>query len=192
MSSTHANSINSTVPYSRFAVALHWLLAAALFAQLALGWWMIDLPKSPPGLRAGWFNVHKSVGLTIALVVLVRVVWRATHPVAAHAALPAWQRQAARLNHAALYLCMLAIPLSGYLGSTFTRHPVRYFGIVLPDWNRDWPAAKELMSALHYAGVWLFTGLLAVHIAAALWHWRKRDAVCARMGLPAPPRLSRS
>jgi cytochrome b561 len=189
VSSTHAKSTSSTVCYSRFAVALHWLLAAALFAQLALGWWMIDIPKSPPGLRAGWFNVHKSIGLTIALVVLVRIVWRTIHPVAAHGALPAWQRQAARLNHALLYLCMLAIPLSGYLGSTFTRYPVRYFGIVLPDWNRDWPAAKELMSAVHYAGVWLFMTLLALHIAAALWHWLKRDPVCARMGLPALPRL---
>lgn len=184
--------MNSTVSYSRLAVTFHWLLAAALFAQLALGWWMVDLPKSPPGLRADWFNVHKSIGLTIALVVLVRVVWRGTHPVAPHAGLPAWQRHAARLNHAALYVCMLAIPLSGYLGSSFTRYPVRYFGIVLPDWNRDWPAAKELMSALHHAGVWLFMSLLALHVAAALWHWRKRDAVCGRMGLPSLPRLSRS
>jgi cytochrome b561 len=171
--------------YTRIAVAVHWLLAVALFAQLALGWWMLDIPKSPPGLRAGWFNLHKSIGLTIALVVLVRVVWRATHAVAADVSLQRWQRVAARANHAALYALMLVIPLSGYLGSTFTRYPVRYFGVVLPDWNRDWPAAKQLMSGIHYAAVWLFMALVAVHIAAALWHWLQRDTVCARMGLPA-------
>jgi cytochrome b561 len=169
--------------YSRATVALHWLLAAALFAQLALGWWMLDLPKSPPGLRAGWFNVHKSIGLSIGAVVLLRVVWRAMHPVRQDALLPRWQRNAARVAHGLLYMCMLVIPLSGYLGSTFTRYPVLYFGLRLPDWNRDWPAAKQLMSSIHYAAVWLFMALLALHIAAALWHWIQRDGVMGRMRL---------
>jgi cytochrome b561 len=182
---TEDQNSSTVARYSRAAIAVHWLLALALFAQLALGWWMLDLPKSPPGLRAGWFNLHKSIGLTIALVVLVRVVWRATHRVPADDELPAWQRNAARLNHAALYACMLVIPLSGYLGSTFTKYPVRYFGVVLPDWNRDWPAAKQLMSSIHLGAVWLLMALIAVHVAAALWHWLRRDTVCARMGLPA-------
>jgi cytochrome b561 len=193
VSTSNAASIHSTVsPYSRFAVALHWLLAAALFAELALGWWMLDVPKNPPGVRAGWFNLHKSIGLTIAVIVLLRALWRTNHHLAAHPALPRWQRRASTLTHVALYLCMLVIPLSGYLGSSFTRYPVRYFGFVLPDWNRDWPAAKELMSDIHSAAVWLFVALLALHIAAALWHWLRGDAICTRMGLPPAPRLSRS
>jgi cytochrome b561 len=183
---------NATVSHARVVVALHWVLAAALFAELVLGWWMLEVPKSPPGLRAAWFNLHKSIGLTIAIAVLALLVWRATHPVPAHSALPGWQRRAALINHAALYVCMLLIPLSGYLGSTFTRYPVRYFGVVLPDWNRDWPAAKELMSTVHNAAVWVFVAMLAIHIIAALWHWFHRDAVCTRMGLPKLPKLSGS
>ena len=176
--------------YSRAAVAMHWILAIALFAQLALGWWMLELPKSPPGLRAGWFNLHKSIGLTLALAVLLRVVWRATHPPRADALLPRWQRNAARWAHGLLYACMLAMPLSGYLGSTFTRYPVRYFGVVLPDWNRNWPAAKELMSNVHYAVAWLFMALLALHVGAALWHWVvQRDGVMDHMRFAS---LSRS
>jgi cytochrome b561 len=171
--------------YSRAAVALHWILAFALFAQLALGWWMLDLPKSPPGLRAGWFNLHKSIGLTIALVVLLRVVGRSTHRAPADALLPRWQRNAAGCAHGLLYACMLAMPLSGYLGSTFTRYPVRYFGIVLPDWNREWPAAKQLMSDIHHAVAWLLMALLALHIGAALWHWLQHDGVMDRMGVPS-------
>jgi cytochrome b561 len=183
--STHALASPTVDRYTRATVALHWLLAAALFAQLALGWWMIDLPKSPPGLRAGWYNVHKSIGLTLALVVLLRVVWRSTHAAAADLLLPRWQRKAASLTHAALYLCMLVIPVSGYLGSTFTRYPVRYFSLVLPTWNVPWPAAKELMSSVHYGAVLLFMALLTLHITAALWHWWQRDGVTARMGLPS-------
>jgi cytochrome b561 len=187
-----AIDIDSSPPpaigYTRAAIAVHWLLAVALFAQLALGWWMLDIPKDPPGLRAGWFNLHKSIGITIALIVSMRIVWHARRPVAADASLPGWQRAAARATHVALYACMLVVPLSGYLGSTFTRYPVRYFGVVLPDWNREWPAAKELMSAVHYAAVCLLMALIALHVAAALWHWLRRDTVCARMGLPAPAR----
>jgi cytochrome b561 len=175
--------------YSRAAVAMHWILAIALFAQLALGWWMLELPKSPPGLRAGWFNLHKSIGLTIALLVVLRLAWRATHPTPADALLPRWQRRAARWAHGLLYACMLFMPLSGYLGSTFTRYPVRYFGVVMPQWNHDWPAAKQLMSNLHSAVAWMFMALLALHVAAALWHWFQRDGVMDRMGVPS---LSRS
>ena len=51
--------------YDTVAVFLHWVVAMAILIQLALGWWMIELPKSPPGLRAGWFNVDKSIGVTI-------------------------------------------------------------------------------------------------------------------------------
>jgi cytochrome b561 len=173
---------------TRAVIALHWILAAALFAQLALGWWMLDLPKSPAGLRAGWFNLHKSIGLTIAAVVLLRVVWRMAHPARPDALLPRWQRKAASWAHRLLYACMLALPLSGYLGSSFTPYPVRYFGIVLPDWNRDWPAAKQLMSDIHYVVVCLFMALLALHVAAALWHWLRHDGVMDRMGVPSVSR----
>lgn len=177
--------------YTRAAVVVHWLLAAALLAQLVLGWWMTDLPKSPPGLRAGWFNVHKSIGLTIALVVLARLWRRARHPVAPDRRLPAWQRRASRVNHAVLYLCMLALPASGLAGSNFTRYPVLYFGVRLPGWHHDWPAAKELMSAIHWTAVWVLMALVTLHVAAALWHWLRRDAVCARMGLPVRAAWSR-
>jgi cytochrome b561 len=57
------------VAYSRASVALHWLLAALLIAQLVLGWWMLDLPKTPPRLRAGWINEHKTIGNEQAVLV---------------------------------------------------------------------------------------------------------------------------
>lgn len=179
---------NSAVPrYSRLAVALHWAIALLLFAQLALGWWMLELPKSPPGLRAGWYNVHKSIGLMIFAAVLLRMVWRASHPVGEITAMPAWQRAAAQVMHGQLYACMIAMPLTGLAGSMFTRYPIKLFGIALPVWQRDWPAAKQLMSDVHDALAWIFVVLVALHVAAALWHWRQGDAVAARMGMPPLP-----
>src|SRR3954468_4210276 len=105
-STTIAHSSATVQPYSRTTVALHWVLAVALIAEWVLGWWMLDLPKSPPGLRAEWFNLHKSIGITIALVVPVRLALNAGRARPGHELLPPWQRQAARVTHAALYLCM--------------------------------------------------------------------------------------
>jgi cytochrome b561 len=174
-------------PYSRASVALHWLLAALLIAQLVLGWWMVDLPKSPPGLRAGWFNVHKSIGMSIAVLVALRLGWRAAHHVAEPAALQPWQRTAAQLAHGMLYACMLVMPVTGFLGSAFTRYPIRFFGFVVPVPHTEWPAAKQLMSDVHLATSYAFIALVVLHVAAAGWHWLQRDGIAARMGIPSPP-----
>jgi cytochrome b561 len=175
---------SSAVAYTRTAIALHWLLAVAFAAQVVLGWWMLDLPKTPPGLRAGWFNVHKTIGITVGLLVLVRITWRATH-VPPRAGTGGWERIAAQAAHGALYACMLLMPLTGFLGSSFTRYPIRYFGRALPTPHADWPMAKQLMSDFHYATAWALMVLVAIHVAAAAWHWWRRDAVAARMGIPS-------
>jgi cytochrome b561 len=184
LSDRHA-APRSTVGYSRASVALHWLLAALLIAQLVLGWWMVDLPKSPPGLRAGWFNVHKSVGLVLAVLVALRLAWRASHPVEDAAGMPRWQHAVAQATHGMLYACMLLMPVSGFLGSAFTRYPIRFFGAALPVPHVDWPAAKQLMADFHLAAAYAFVALVALHLAAATWHWLQRDGIAARMGIPS-------
>jgi cytochrome b561 len=175
---------NPPRPYAPVAIALHWLLAVSLFGELALGWWMLEVPKTPPGLRAGWFNLHKSLGLCIALAVFALVAWRISHRVDDAAFLPRWQQRAARIGHLLLYGGMLGLPLSGYLGSAFSGYPVLFFGMRLPDWSRAWPAGKELMSTVHWTLAWLFVTLLVVHVGAALWHWFRRDGIPGRMGIP--------
>jgi cytochrome b561 len=169
--------------YTGIAIALHWVVAALVFSQLALGWWMIEIPKDPPGVRAGWFNLHKSIGLTIGMLVLVRLGWRLKHPAPAlPREMPRWQVIAARANHALLYLCLLVMPLSGYLGSSFTKYPIKYFGVALPKVGWESEPLKELCSQVHYATVWIFMTLIALHIAAALKHLLiDRDAVFGRM-----------
>lgn len=174
------------VRYGGPAIALHWLVAALVLGQLALGWWMIEIPKSPPGLRAGWFNVHKSIGLTIGLLMLARLWWRLRHPAPSlPATLPRWQVLAARANHALLYACLLAMPLSGYLGSVFSGYPILYFGVRLPQWGWASPPLKDFFSAVHFAAVYLLMLLVTLHVAAALKHLLvDRDGVFGRM-LPA-------
>ena len=185
--STVAAAGTPTARYSRTAIALHWILAALLIAQIVLGWWMVDLPKSPAGLRASWFNVHKSIGIVLAALAALRLAWRASHSVDEPAALPGWQRDVAQATQGMLYACMLLMPASGFLGSTFTRYPIRVFGTVLPAPHMDWPAGKQLMADFHNATAWAFAVLIAAHVAAAVWHWAQRDGIAARMGVPSLP-----
>lgn len=188
MALSGGSTINSAVaPYPRLAVALHWAIALLLFAELALGWWMPGIAKSPTGARAAWFNAHKSAGILILFFVLLRMAWRASHPQQELHELPAWQRTVAQVMHGLLYACMLVMPATGLAGSMFTRYPIRFFGVALPVWQRDWPVAKALMADVHNAVAWLFAALIAMHVAAALWHWWQRDPVAARMGMPPLP-----
>ena len=173
----------SAVRYDRVAMALHWIIAIGVLSQIALGWWMIDIPKQPPGVRADWFNLHKSIGLTLGLLIVLRLAWRLTHrPPSLPSSTPPWQARAAQASHMLLYLCMLAMPLAGYFGSIFSGYPIRYFGSALPSWGWKDEALKELFSTIHYIAALAFMTLIAVHVLAALKHWLiDRDGVFQRM-----------
>jgi cytochrome b561 len=168
--------------YDRTSILFHWVVGLAVLAQFALGWWMLDIPKDPPGMRAGWFNLHKSIGITLAAFVVLRLLWRVGHPAPLlPARLPRMQRAAAVATHWALYACMLIMPLSGYLGSSFSKYPIKYFGSTLPHWGWEWPAAKAVMSAIHFGAAWALAGLIVLHLAAAAWHLVRRDGLFSRM-----------
>src|SRR5258707_8416438 len=116
--------------YTRVAIALHWLVAAAVIGQVIFGWYLPDIPKGSPS-RAVLFNLHKSIGLTIWALVVIRLGWRMGHqPPAASASLPRWQRNAAGLSHVALYACLFIMPLAGYVASNFTKYGILLYGVV--------------------------------------------------------------
>jgi len=169
--------------YTRTAIVLHWLIAAIVIGQFAWGWWMQEIPKQPPGLRADAFNFHKSIGLTIFLLMVVRLGWRLRHPPPPLPPMPAWQAWLARANHRVLYAALLIMPLAGYLGSAWSGYPVKYFGLVLPAWASKEPALKDLCSAVHLVTSWVLLAAVALHVAAAAKHALvDRDGLLARMG----------
>lgn len=168
--------------YGRISIGLHWLLAMAIFYQLVLGFWMIELPKSPVGLRAGWFNWHKSIGLVIGLLMCLRLIWRLTHkPQADEIPMPTWQRMVSQANHLCLYVCLLLMPLSGFLGSNFTPYPVKFFGSELPRFLDPSSELKLLCSNVHFYTSCALIFLIGLHLLGALRHASQRDGVLARM-----------
>ena len=187
-------SRSSTTPgaYTRVAVLLHWIVAALVLAQASWGWWMQGIAKQPPGVRADAFNLHKSVGLVILALMLVRLAWRLTRPPPPLDGLPRWQAVAARATHRLFYAALLVMPLSGYLGSVFSGYPVRWFGVRLPAWGWSDPAIKDLMSGIHLVTSLVLVAAIVLHVAAALRHALAHDGMMRRMAWPraapvAPP-----
>lgn len=168
--------------YTRTAIVLHWLVALVLLAQIPLGWYLEEIPRGTPA-RADYVNVHKSIGVTLGLVILFRLFWRLSHqPPAAPASMSAWERIGASITHNGLYICMLIMPLSGYIASNFSKWGVKYFNVIaLPPWGVDDERVYAFFNGLHVATSYVFVALILVHIAGALRHAMLRDGVVRRM-----------
>jgi len=151
-------------------MVLHWVIAAMVLLQFTWGWWMQTIPKIPVGPRVNAYNFHKSIGLTILVLVIVRIVWRLLHEPPALPPMPAWQRRAARVNHVALYFVIAAMPIVGYLGSAFSGYPVKYFGWTIPAWSARHDTLKELMSDVHLGLALLLAMAVLLHLAAVVKH----------------------
>lgn len=167
--------------YSRTAVALHWILAILLATMIALGLYMTDLPRNTPE-RSWFFNLHKSLGLVVAAIILLRVSWRLWFkPPELERLAPPWQVTAAKTSHFLLYACMLFMPVTGYLGSAFNKFGVKFFGLPLPNWTGHNQKLHEIFATTHSWLADIFIALIAIHVAAALYHAVRRDGVFRRM-----------
>jgi cytochrome b561 len=156
--------------YTTTAIVLHWLIAAAVIGLIGWGWWMQTIAKLPVGPRVDAFNLHKSIGMTVLLLMLVRIGWRARHLPPPFMPIPLWQAQLAQAVHVLLYVCLIVQPLSGYLGSAFSGYPVRFFGIVLPAWVPKHDTLKDAFSVVHLVNSWVLVGALALHVAGTVKH----------------------
>ena len=166
--------------YSRIAVALHWALALLIVVLVGLGWFMMSIEDEPGSTR--FFDLHKSLGLTLLALVVVRIAWRATHrPESLPHAVPAWRARAAAWLHGGLYLCMVVMPVTGYLGASHQKHGPHFFGLETPAWATPNHDLAEQFFSVHSVTAWVLVGLVALHTLAALKHLVDRDGVFQRM-----------
>jgi cytochrome b561 len=168
--------------YTNFAIFLHWLIAIGVFVMIGLGWYMTDVPKGTPE-RAFWFNLHKSIGTTIGVLVLIRVWWRVTHrPPALPASMPAWEVTAAKISHALLYACLIVMPVVGFLASNFTKYGVKYFGIPIGPFFPENQGLRDGLQEVHQFTSYVLATVVIVHVLAAVKHLvLDKDRVFERM-----------
>ncbi len=191
------DSAGASSKYTRVAVLLHWSIALLILGNVALGLSAALLPDGTLSDNAIRFviDTHKSIGITVLGLAILRVLWRLTHrPPPLPAEFPTWEKVAAHAAHIALYVLIFAMPLSGWLHDSAwvaaASHPMYLFGLF--EWprigfimNLD-PATKdqlhEQFGALHTACSYALYGVLALHIAGALKHqWIDRHSVLRRM-----------
>lgn len=172
---------NTDNNYGRISKIFHWVLFV-LIAMMIIGALSTADVKGPE--KADLIQTHKSLGATILLLVCLRLFWRLTNSVPRQPeGTPAWQRILAALNHYALYLLMLAQPITGILMTQAKGYSVEPFGLfTLPTWIAPDEAKHEFYEGMHEA-LWItLVTLVALHVAAACYHhWVKRDGVMRRM-----------
>ncbi len=182
MDSDAANAMgsrrNGAQRWSATVITLHWVMALAILVTMSLGWIAEDMPRSLAQYRMfGW---HKSFGLLVLALAVLRVVFRL------RAATPAgddasglWQRRAARVSHGLLYLCMFAMPISGWLINSAADVPLKWFWLVpVPAIAAASPQLAEIAETLHAGILWTLLMLIAIHATAALrHHFVLRDSV---------------
>lgn len=191
-----------TSRYSIVSIVLHWTIALAIAWMIWLGWWMTDAIKDPAQASAAFksYQLHKSIGLTILVLSVIRLIWRFTHsfpPLPAH--MPGWEAAAARISHLLLYGVMLVMPLTGWLYVSAGWNSAMNMPFAAPTiWfgQFEWPHLPGLTDAsdatraavagramaVHAALAWGAIALVALHAAAALkHHFFDRDSVLASM-----------
>jgi cytochrome b561 len=160
----------------------HWVMAALILAQIALGLMAAGWRVSPTKLDL--FFWHKSNGMLILALVALRILWRLANPTPElPAGMAAWERAAAHLSHFLLYALMIALPVTGWIVSSASNVPFRIFRLIpLPAIVAPDKATADLFSTVHGWLVTLLVLVLIAHIGAALrHHYVKRDTVLARM-----------
>lgn len=159
-----------TQRYSTLSIILHWLIALGIFVCFPLGLYMADLKLSPTKLQL--ISYHKWLGVTIFALLVIRILWRVTHQAPALPnQMPKWQIAASHLTHSALYLLMIAIPVSGWLMSSAKGFTTVYFGIFpLPDLLEKNKEVADLLESTHATLNYILLAFVILHIAGALKH----------------------
>lgn len=159
-----------TARYTSVAVALHWIIALLLLGNLFLGFGHEWFGKPA---EAWLMFFHKAIGISVLGLTLARLAWRLTHRPPPHdAALKRWEAGLASLIHAAFYVALIAIPLTGWMYSSSYGRPTSFFGLFaippLPVPRGE--DAGDLYEEAHELLAWLTLGLVALHVAGALKH----------------------
>lgn len=174
--------MNNHHKYSTPAMAMHWLMAASLFALLLLGFYMADMPLSPRKLQL--YSWHKWAGITLFALLWLRLTWRLLkRPPALPSHMNRLEQFVAHAGHALLYLLMFAIPLSGWLMSSAMGFQTVLFGIwPIPDLLERNRELAGLLATLHGGLNLLLVLAVLGHVGAALkHHFIDKDNVLRRM-----------
>lgn len=171
---------NTLSSYGSVAKTFHWLISVLVICMLIFGYFLGDFPKDVQPLT---YNLHKMTGITILFLMTLRLLWALVNP---KPELPigtlSWQRTAERIGHFTLYLFVILMPLSGWIGSVASGRPPHLGNV-----NFELPVPKDKALAgaafdMHGTAAIILIVLLIGHVLAALYHhYIKKDNILIRM-----------
>jgi cytochrome b561 len=168
--------------YSRAFKYLHWVVALLVLGMLGVGFFLGDIPSA---FKPTAYMLHKSVGLTLLALMIVRAIWMARvgkPPLPAET--PRWECFLAQGVQVGLYVFLIAMALSGWLMATASNKIPVYFGwfrVPFPGLSPS-DALAQWMNKTHYVVAFILLALVSLHIAGALKHWLiQKDDVFKRM-----------
>ncbi len=201
MATEHSYDIPVYAPPAR---RFHWLVAALIFIQFPIGWYMMYRSEEMPGVndkgeavKGVWdattnllFSSHKTIGISIFLIVLMRLAYRLMNGAPrSDPSVPAAMTGISHAVHWSIYLLLIALPIGGYLGSSYGNY-LEVFGVHLPAITVEDKKMSEQFFGLHGLGAQILLVLALVHIGAALYHkFIRKDRVVERM-LPKRNRIA--
>lgn len=172
---------NTESRWGGMAQSLHWLMALGILGNGVLGLIMDEMPRGMTKLNT--FAIHKSIGLTVLALLILRVSWRLFDRAPPDEPMPRWQRLAAHATHGVLYLLMLAIPLSGWIYNSLHGYPLQWFKwFNLPALMEKNEALSDIAGEAHEVLFFVLLAVLVAHVGGALvHHWFERDNTLLRM-----------
>lgn len=183
--------------YGQVSIGLHWVIALAVVVQACLGWYMNEVLPDHSAAQAQIQDIHISLGITILLLVLIRIGVRLTHPAPPlPAAIPLWERIIARATHVIFYLLLLALPVTGWIIVSLRAPPIHVWGLPWPHLPgmadlfgspAPRPVRREITHIHVFILIWITVITLALHVAGALWHQFNGPRVLWRMTWLRPP-----
>jgi cytochrome b561 len=173
---------NTATRWGHVAQFLHWLIVVLIITQVILANLAEDLPLGMKKLAM--FARHKSVGITILGLAVIRLLWRWANPTPLlPGTLKPYERVLATLTHAGLYVVLFAMPLTGWMMTSARGFPVSWFGFFqLPDFVPKDKALYDAMKETHDTLALILYAIVFLHVAAALkHHYILKDDVLKRM-----------
>ncbi|MBI6550100.1 cytochrome b [Xenorhabdus lircayensis] len=174
---------NTSTRFGHISVLIHWLVALAVYGIFALGLWMVTLSYYDT-----WYHrapeLHKSIGIFIFMVMVIRVIWRfISPPPKPLASYSLFTRISSKLAHFTLYVVLFGILASGYLISTADGESISVFGwFELPATLTGQGIQADTAGVIHLYLAWIVVVLSLLHGLAALkHHFIDRDTTLKRM-----------
>jgi len=189
---------NSTYSYGAIAKWMHWLTALlflAAYISVYYRQWFTEA-KTPENWTA--LQLHLSIGVTIGVLVVLRIIWKIMNRSPEPEPGSNWEHFAAKAGHYALYAVMIAMPLTGYLGTGVNTEYFFLFDIpkfestqlfqdvVVIGMDMNFKEFEQTIDFIHkdIGGAWLVWLLILGHVMAALYHhFVKKDRTLQKMTL---------